>query len=45
VFKKKALQRYSKRYCVASVTKMFTLKGVPTIHRSTPLAMDSFYAF
>jgi hypothetical protein len=29
-----ALQWYSKCYCVASVTKTFTLKGVQTIHRS-----------
>jgi hypothetical protein len=32
---KRASQRYSKCYCVASVTKTFTLKGVQTIHRST----------
>jgi hypothetical protein len=30
------LQWYSKCYCVASVTKTFALKGVQTIHRSTP---------
>jgi hypothetical protein len=29
---KKALQWYSKCYCVASVTATFTLKGVQTIH-------------
>jgi hypothetical protein len=34
---KKALQWYSKRYCVASVTKTVTLKGVQ--------AMDSSYSF
>jgi hypothetical protein len=33
---KRALQRYSKCYCVASVTKTFTFEGVQTIHRSTP---------
>jgi hypothetical protein len=31
---KRALQWYSKCYCVASVTKTFTLKGAQTIHRS-----------
>jgi hypothetical protein len=31
---KRASLWYSKRYCVASVTKTFTLKGVQTIHRS-----------
>jgi hypothetical protein len=31
---KRALQWYSKCYCVASVTKTFTLKGVQTIRRS-----------
>jgi hypothetical protein len=31
---KRALQWYSKCYCVASVTKTFALKGVQTIHRS-----------
>jgi hypothetical protein len=37
VFKKKrALQWYSKCYYVASVTKMFALKEVQIIHRSTP---------
>jgi hypothetical protein len=30
---KRVLQWYSKCYCVASVTKMFILKGVQTIHR------------
>jgi hypothetical protein len=29
---KRDLQWYSKCYCVASVTKTFTLKGVQTIH-------------
>jgi hypothetical protein len=33
---RRALQGYSKCYCVASVTKTFILKGVQTIHRSTP---------
>jgi hypothetical protein len=33
---KRALQWYSKCYCVASVTKTFKLKGVQTIRRSTP---------
>jgi hypothetical protein len=32
---KRALQWYSKHYCVMSVTKTFTLKGIKTIHRST----------
>jgi cephalosporin hydroxylase len=32
---KRALQCYSKCYCVASVTKTFTLKGVQTIHRQS----------
>jgi hypothetical protein len=36
----RALQRYSKYYCVASVTKMFKLKGVQTIHRSDTLNDD-----
>jgi hypothetical protein len=31
----RALQWYSKFYCVASVTKTFILKGVLTIHSST----------
>jgi hypothetical protein len=31
---KKALQGYSKCYCVSSVMKTFTLKGVQTIHSS-----------
>jgi hypothetical protein len=31
---KRALQWCSKCYCVASVTKTFTLEGVQTIHRS-----------
>jgi hypothetical protein len=35
VFKKRALQWYSKCYCVASVTKTFTLKGIQINHRST----------
>jgi hypothetical protein len=30
---KRALQRYSKRCCVASVTKTFALKGVQTVRR------------
>jgi hypothetical protein len=30
---KRDLQWYFKCYCVASVTKTFTLKGVQTIHR------------
>jgi hypothetical protein len=34
---KRALQWYSKCYCVASVTRTFTLKGVHTIHRLTPV--------
>jgi hypothetical protein len=33
---KGALQRYSKCYCAASVTKTFTLKVVQTVRRSTP---------
>jgi hypothetical protein len=31
---KRALERYSKCYCVASVTKTFTLKDIQTIHHS-----------
>jgi hypothetical protein len=42
---KRALQWYFKYYCVASVTKMFTLKGVQTIHFSTSWGTDSLYAF
>jgi hypothetical protein len=30
------LQWYSKCYCVVSVTKTFTLKGIQTIHCLTP---------
>jgi hypothetical protein len=37
---KRVLQSYSKRYCVASITKMFTLKGVHTIHHSTLCSKD-----
>jgi hypothetical protein len=33
---KRALQWYSKCYCVVIVTKTFTLKGLQTIHLSTP---------
>jgi hypothetical protein len=33
---KRALQRHSKRYCVASVTKAFTLKGEQTVDHSSP---------
>jgi hypothetical protein len=35
-FSKRLLQWYSKCYCVAGVTTTFALKGVQTIHRSTP---------
>jgi hypothetical protein len=38
---KRALHCYSKCYCLASVRKTFTLKGVQTIHRSTPWRMNS----
>jgi hypothetical protein len=41
----RASQWCSKCYCVASVTKTFTLKGVQTIHRSTTSTMHSLYAF
>jgi hypothetical protein len=34
VFKKRALQWNSKCYCVASVKKTSTLRGVQTVHRS-----------
>jgi hypothetical protein len=34
VFQKRALQWYSKCYCVTSVTKPFKLNGIQTIHRS-----------
>jgi hypothetical protein len=33
---KRALQWFSKCYFLASVKKTFTLKGVQTLHRSTP---------
>jgi hypothetical protein len=39
---KRASQWYSKRYCVASVTKTFTLKHIQTIHRSTPIFETPF---
>jgi hypothetical protein len=42
---KRALQWYSQFYCVSSVTKTFTLKGVQTIHRSKCWTLDSFYTF
>jgi hypothetical protein len=42
--KKRALQCYSKCYCVASVTKTFTLKGVQTIHCSRCWKVESLYA-
>jgi hypothetical protein len=42
---KRALQWYSKRCRVASVTKTFTLKGVQTIHRSRCWKMDRLYVF
>jgi hypothetical protein len=38
---KMALQWYSKCYCVASVTKMFRLKGVQTVYRSTLWTMNN----
>jgi hypothetical protein len=41
VFQKRVLQRYSKCYCVANVTKTLELKGVQTVYRS----MDTLYAF
>jgi hypothetical protein len=34
---RRELQRYSKRYCVASVTQNFRLKGVQTTHHPNPL--------
>jgi hypothetical protein len=43
-FKKRALEWYSKCYCVASVTKTFTPKGVHSIHRLISWTMDSLYA-
>jgi hypothetical protein len=36
---KRDLQSYSKCYCVVSVTKTFTLKGLQTIQRSTPCSI------
>jgi hypothetical protein len=33
---RKSFAMVFKYYCVASVTKTFALKGVQTIHRSTP---------
>jgi hypothetical protein len=41
---KRALQWYSKCYCVASITKTFTLKGGQTVHRPR-CWMDNLYAF
>jgi hypothetical protein len=41
---KRALQRYSKRYSVASVTKTFVLKGLQAIYRSTSWMVDSLQA-
>jgi hypothetical protein len=43
--KKRGLRGYSKCYCVANVTKAFTLRGVQIIHRSTCSAMDILYTF
>jgi hypothetical protein len=41
---KKVLYNGISKVSVARVTKTFTLKGVPTIQRSTPSTMDSLYA-
>jgi hypothetical protein len=41
----RALQWYSKCYCVANVTRTFTLKGVQTIHPTAPTTMSTLYAF
>jgi hypothetical protein len=41
----RVLQRYSICYCVASVAKEFTLKGLQTIHRSRPWTIYSLYTF
>jgi hypothetical protein len=40
---KRVIRWYSKCYCVTSVMKTFTLKGVQIIHRSTPWTLDSLY--
>jgi hypothetical protein len=44
---KRGLQWYFKCFCVMSVTKTFTLKGIQTItsHLSRCCIMDSLYAF
>jgi hypothetical protein len=42
---KRSLQWYSKYYCVASVTKTFTLKGLQILRRWRCWTMDSLYAF
>jgi hypothetical protein len=42
---KRAFQRYCKRYCMASVTKTFALKGLQTINRSSSWTTDSLYAY
>jgi hypothetical protein len=42
VFKKRALQLYSKCYCVMSVTKTFTLKVVERWIVCTPLSVNVF---
>jgi hypothetical protein len=42
---KRALQWYSNCYCVASITKIFTPKGVQTIHLSSCWTMGNLYDF
>jgi hypothetical protein len=42
---KRALQLYSKCYCLASVKKKVTLVGVQTVHLSRCWTMDWSYAF
>jgi hypothetical protein len=42
---KRALQWYSKYYCVTNVTNTFILEGVQTIHPSAPRTRDNFHAF
>jgi hypothetical protein len=42
---KKILSIVFQVFCVASVTKMFTLKGLQTIRRSRLWTMSSLYAF
>jgi hypothetical protein len=42
---KRALQWYSKCYCVTGVMKTFTPQGLQIVQRLTPSVMGSLYAF